>query len=1222
MARYSTVLLPYSLYDSSIYGDGDNPDLRIKYFRALPTDSARKHLDADGRSVFGRVTVFWDTFSSTGFDVKILRSTHGPAITHNDPFCTVVAATKQQFDIADVGAMRFADGFTVVSTTAPHLLRVGDTVTIGGNDIADGTWVVNSVPNPAQFGFRHTVAQAGSATGGAVTVEVGRFPLPKFGVGEKYFTDTSVVPGVEYHYSLFLEDPSPAVTEWHYAGSTTIRAPKDFNSFQRLIDITPSYLTNNRIEIDGVPSVDALRDTDYDLMPSTEANMTKVFAGMGWVWDEIRTDLAAVSRPWSAYLLPDAALAPALDTVGITNVAALSNRSLRMLLDNSAAINKARGTSNSLATLAECYTGMSASISGGYNIMPSVDDAEFHWSPGHWVCSPAGVDNATSGARSLTSTSPVYSGGDTVAPGVFISPESEATLDTATTASTALTFAGTDAESEVHVGFGAAVSGVSPSTYTASKTYTIETHFPHGLEPGDSVTMTSVFPMNNETSFPYMIVTSVPSPTTVVVLLRTDISPGDYNTFFGDGTPYNMLAMMPGRRNPFAVSNGVAIEPRTTYTFSHEGTFHPSSEETVTPSTEAYFFDAYGNYLGRHILGGESSYDSGLAYDDGTTSYDASAPAAYEVGNFSKFSITFTTPEKSRYMALRVRVLTADTTLTHYLRRFCVVEGGTAYPYQSPRLVSLDLTSAPSATTWGPPRTNLIFDPSFADGRTLSLGSDMTGAAGTFSGKNGYQITVGTGATTNAIGSSDVALPGAGTYTASAYYAGSNADARTTSVRLTLGGFTDGYAAWEYPDNTLTNSTSTPPVEVRTHLEGPARGSLPVTGEWLTDNKDLWYDQQPVFAVALPDAEDRSDILNQRVVAELMRTSGGGSSSRVTVSKGTEYRGGVFVRVPSATARVGVAINWYDTAGRLLETSPGRSVVLLPTNKARDYSWVTATGSPSNKVNVSEVTVLTATSSGTTRTITTEQGHGLASGNEVTVVIGDAAYDGTYTVTVTGSDTFTYTATSSTSSSATLSTYPRISVERGVATATLSVYIVRMTDDLCGQEFLITCPSLLPSKAPEVFEFLSADLSNNTLERAHIKFRVSDPTNLTLSIGGRAMGTSPVEGAVYFTDDWLVESGDLLLGYFDGSADYQIAPYYAGTNDDGTASTGRTLPQNAVADFTDGHVNATIGLLKAELPNNIAFGIPYRVTINGQINNVPVSSIDPTFNRTYQPSLY
>jgi hypothetical protein len=1327
MARYSSVLQPYSLYSKGQYGSGDIPDLRLKYFRALPTDQYRQRIDQDGNPVYGQVTLFWDVYSNLGSDIKILRSTHGPAVVHNDPYCPVVAATKTKLNIVGT-TTRYNDGYTVVSLDSPHLFKSGDNITIAGSGFVDGTWAISTILNPAQFAFNHTTKSFSSQTAaGSVTINSGRDVLPAFALGERSYTDTSVVPGVEYHYSIFVEDPTPGVTDWHYGGSASIRVPKNLDSFQRLIDILPPYLTNQQFYIGGAPTVDTLRDTDYDLRTDTPPSMTKFLAGLGWVWDDVRTDLVGASRPWDPNQIPHKALPQALATVGIDSSGTLSDRALRSLLSNADTINGQRGTTLGLITLAESITNMNASIGTGYNLIPTVDDAEFYGGTGHWVASPVRADKSTSTSRAVVSSSTGYSGGDSVSGIAFISPAGPATLDTPTKGENALKIPHFEIGNPspglptLHLGLGAAVSGVTPSSYTSNKVYTIETKFAHGLEIGDVVTMTSGFPLDNTSTYPAMTVTAVPTTTTVTVKLEKDISStdstgsGGYTDFFGSTSLWNLLSCMPGRKNAFAIANGIAVEANTAYMLSFEAILGASpTSGTVTQTAEIFYYDEYGTYVGKYSLGTLTDYqNSSVNYNDAKTTYNALGQVALTSTSWKKVTIPITTIARAKYAAIKVGPTgTSDYTLDYYFRRFMLVKGSTIYTYQSPRLISVDLSSPASSTSWGAPRTNLVVDPSFESTGTLTIATPNTVASDSttyVTGTKSYKATVGTGSTDNRIGTRSVTLPSTGTYTASAYWTSNNSTSLNTSVQMILDGYVNGYSAYQYTPQTTTADVVQSGITPFTFCSGPQGAGTTTSSSWLSI-KTEWYDQQPVLAVTLSDNADRANVIGFRSGATFPSSGADGNAGRVAVSPGNSYRVGAWARMPAVAAEVGVSISWYDTAGNFLaETLDDSTSVLIPSTNPKDYTWVSTTAAAPTTKNTNQVEIVSGTSDGYsrkittvnghnfvlgdsvtiatgnpnydgtfvlsnyvsvassgasstfTRTITTTSAHNLAVGDTIVISFGDTNYDGTYTVaTVPSTTTFTYTHPVSYSTAAVLTrtsvtglalsspttfryiasvstsgpmsvtqyplnTYKTATASRGVGAAVMSIYAANMTNNLCGQTMYVTCPVFSNANDPEVIAFQSTGALGSSWARAYVTFNVTNPNDLTMKVTGRSMGSSPIVGASYNTDNWMVESGYVLMSYFDGLS--STAPYYAGWNGatyDSTSTTNRSLPTSAVADFSMALSTLAVGHLKNQLPDNVAIGTPYRVTLNGRIDstNTTVNSVDPTFTQTYVSTTY
>ena len=177
-----------------------------------------------------------------------------------------------------------------------------------------------------------------------------------------------------------------------------------------------------------------------------------------------------------------------------------------------------------------------------------------------------------------------------------------------------------------------------------------------------------------------------------------------------------------------------------------------------------------------------------------------------------------------------------------------------------------------------------------------------------------------------------------------------------------------------------------------------------------------------------------------------------------------------------------------------------------------------------------------------------------------------------------------------------------------------------MTERLCGKRVLITCPSLSPTTPYEVTEFSSTGpLAIDGWLRSSVTVKVTGEQELPVTV--RTMGSTPIPDSVYATDGWLAESGTMVLSYFDGSPQFQTSPYFAGWNADDTSSTGKTLSNSSHHDNTEAHALVAVSHLKSQLPDYLAIGAPYRVSLDGVVDGTPITN-DPTFTKTFTSTVY
>lgn len=686
MTRYSASSgLDYGHYGTGIYGTGDIPDLRLSKFEVRPTDALGSYVDAQGLPVFGRGTVFWDFRAAITPKVKLLRSTKGFATTHLDNFSTVIAATDYPINLAAATVDEY--GWTVVATSEPHFLKSGDVVSFSGvpvptktsanvalsgltppwdgSRLIDGSWVVSTILGPNSFGVRQnhkplpvgTTAMIVTAAGlkglpfdvsgfSTYTADCGHIATPslaRLATSQKWAMDQSVVPGVEYYYSLWVADPTVAGL-WVLGGDASFIAPKDHNSIDRFFSVLPPYLTNVNYGSLTQPLIDVLRDTDV-LTPG-DPTVGKFLAGMAWEWDGILTLADRVQRLWDAATMPAALLPSAIATFGLPNEPTFGLRAQRAMVQNAQFLSSARGTQNGLTAFVEALVGLSTTVTVGENLLLTTESSSFAYGTGTWAgtnCTVALTNNPVLPIPDYTYFVTDSSG----TPG-----GSMAVTQTASTPSVQL------------------AGGVANTTLTATDTYLrVATTHAHGLEVGDQVTISGAASGFNLSG----LVTAVPTATQYTMAPTSGPTPG--STTVGGQTGYNPAALI----NPFAVTQGIPVTAGTNYQISFYGSGSGTAAATF------YWWDAQG----RPISNGAA----------------ATATALSTTGLVLVAGSVVAAPTNAAYLTVSITFAGGSTGSVFVVDGVMVTTGGTA-PFEDARTVYIAM-SVPSASIAADPLQNV-----------------------------------------------------------------------------------------------------------------------------------------------------------------------------------------------------------------------------------------------------------------------------------------------------------------------------------------------------------------------------------------------------------------------------------------------------------------------------------------------------------------------------------
>jgi phage tail-like protein len=627
-------------------------------------------VDAQGLPVFGRGTVSWGFRADIEPKVKLLRSTKGFATSHQDNFSTVIAATDYPINLSAATVDGY--GWTVVATTEPHFLKSGDVVTFSGvpvptvdstntalttwdgTPLVYGSWVVSVILGPTAFGLRQnpkplpvgTTAMLVSAAGltglpfdvsgfstytpvcGAIaTPSLTRIPL-----GQDWVTDQSVVPGVEYYYSLWVADWTvPGL--WVFGDQASFLAPRDHNSIARFFDVLPPFLTNVNYGSSELPLIDVLSDTD-SLTPGAPTT-GKFLAGLAWQWDNILTHVDKVQRLWDASSMPSALLPSAVATFGLPDEPTFGMRSRRALVQSAQYLSSSRGTRGGLEVFVESLVGLPTTVTLGQNLLLGTDCSSFTYGTGSWAATNAALTLDPSNTYAIPKTYFVTNAATTT-PGLLDIPQS---LKVAATGSAVLSLAG---------------GVVNVALTVVSTSLQVDTVLTHGLEVGDWVSVTGAAPSGYNVTAQ---VTGVPTPTRYTLL--PPVLPTGIVTAPGSSQSAATHA------NPFALSQGVPVTAALPYTLS----LYIASSVASTVSAAVSWWDAQGRLIGSPVTA--------------VTSQATTTSVAQVVG------APVTSPARAAY-------LTCDLTLgavTHYLDAVMLTQGGTA-TFQDARTVYVAMAAS------------------------------------------------------------------------------------------------------------------------------------------------------------------------------------------------------------------------------------------------------------------------------------------------------------------------------------------------------------------------------------------------------------------------------------------------------------------------------------------------------------------------------------------------
>lgn len=384
------------------------------------------------------------------------------------------------------------------------------------------------------------------------------------------YIDTSVDQGREYFYTVWVLIPGVG-GEWFLAGQAVATTSVDHNTLETIKSALPAYMWNRYSGPgDGV-------DTQYD--DDDENFLGRWLQASAWVLDQSLTKIDGLRNVWDPSRTPSVLLDEALNMWGLPVEPVLGARAERVLLNNAAAITGGRGTEESVQLLVESLTGFNCTTSNGKNIIGSTDESSFEGltvypgsddvfgGTGRWAFFNA-IDASTRLQRVV---------GDNPNVNVHIARDPNADDDWGPSTRFGVRMNAITVGTPLQMNLG---EYVRVEKYVAGSKYAdITSVWPHGLEPGDPVTLTldgttytTAKVASTRSLFIFQIdATDAGSP------LNTTVTPG-YGYISGKNIP---------------VYQGVPVSPNTIY--SLVGKFKSSGRTDITLTIK--FWDRFGNFL-------------------------------------------------------------------------------------------------------------------------------------------------------------------------------------------------------------------------------------------------------------------------------------------------------------------------------------------------------------------------------------------------------------------------------------------------------------------------------------------------------------------------------------------------------------------------------------------------------------------------------------------------
>ena len=464
-----------------------------------------------------------------------------------------------------------------------------------------------------------------------------------------YVTDTFVIPGRDYYYTILVVDAGTydvgdLIDRWSTLAEIKGTCPGDHKSIDRLFGALPPAFTSTY----AAPDYEVTGARDGVLSPSSTAYLPMFLAGLAWVWDQVYTDADRLRNLWDPTRCPSEVLPALANTVGIPLEPALGDARLRPMVQYVNEINGKKTTQTGIRALAESLSGFESLVTRGDNLFLDIDQASFTSGTGSW--GPALIRQTTNPVASDSSMDHV--------PNVLFN------LDDEDAVPACANWVRTNSAQTV-----ASASGVTNTELSWSENpprLTVTTEKNHGLRKGDYITLSGG--TGYDGTYP---VIEIPNSTQYQVVSITSASLTPVGRTVAPSTSYP---------NPFAISQGIALGTIPTGgTYSLSFNVHSTSSSGLNGLTVTLdWHDAQG-----WLVGTTSGIDP-IGSSPSTSAWIRAASSAI-------------TPPSTRAKFVIVKLVSASGSGTHTLYldkfQFRLIGADTPTVYQEPRTITTVVTA-------------------------------------------------------------------------------------------------------------------------------------------------------------------------------------------------------------------------------------------------------------------------------------------------------------------------------------------------------------------------------------------------------------------------------------------------------------------------------------------------------------------------------------------------
>ena len=451
-----------------------------------------------------------------------------------------------------------------------------------------------------------------------------------------YITDTGIVPGRDYYYSIFLIDPgiyddNDLIDRWTPVAFVKTKAPKDHKSISKMLGALPPYMTST----DVPENIYEVTGTGTPLLNNPNAYLPKFIAGLAWLWDYVTTDADRIRSIWNPLSAPAETVKSLVESLGLPYEPSFGDSRARALLEYVDTIHGYSGAQEGVRALAEALSGASANVTIGSNILLDIQNASFTTGIGYW-----------------TPTIQVVTVNPIEDDSLDHAPDTVFAIDEAPTACAVLAL--NDENATI-----ISASGVSNSEIRHRNNFVrVTTQVAHGLSVGDIVEITGADEgFLNDTWKIERVFDHVSYGFSVTG--STEIT-GDVGRTVAPASTYE---------NPFAICQGIPVAENTDYVFVYRAV----ADDAVLSSLSVTWYDFLGNLISEDSVSIEESIST-------------SAWTPY--GGYA------TSPLRAKFAVLSLTASTG-TLVNLYLDKFHVYEVSDLedpIPYEEPRTVKIILS--------------------------------------------------------------------------------------------------------------------------------------------------------------------------------------------------------------------------------------------------------------------------------------------------------------------------------------------------------------------------------------------------------------------------------------------------------------------------------------------------------------------------------------------------